>query len=249
MQELSAEQRIYAERRRRRLMLTIATVTAVLLHGVLGFAGGRLRSAAEEIGLKSLIDVIVKKPPPKPEPKPKPKPKKKKRKKVDLRKKRRPKPTKQPKVPPPEPPKPIFGVTMNSTSKTGAGVTLRVGNTLMKAPEKAFTKPGDVRPYEPVAGHKLNRYPRLISSERARLERLPYPEQARDEEIEGRVILLLDINYLGKVVRARVLKDPGAGLGAAAVKALRNARFEPAIMDGEAVDARLHYQYDFVLEG
>ena len=62
-------------------MLTIATVTAVLLHGVLGYAGGRLRSAAEEIGLKSLVDVIVKKPPPKPKPKPKPKKKKRKKKK------------------------------------------------------------------------------------------------------------------------------------------------------------------------
>ena len=126
---------------------------------------------------------------------------------------------------------------------------MRIGNTLMKAPEKEFTKPSDVRPYAPVPGHKLTQYPRLSAAERARLERLPYPERARDEEMEGRVVLLLDINFKGRVVKARVLKDPGSGLGAAAVKALKTARFEPAMVDGEAVDARLHYQYDFVLEG
>jgi TonB family protein len=138
---------------------------------------------------------------------------------------------------------------MASTSKTGPGITMRVGNTLMKAPEKEFTKPQDVRPYAPVPGHKLSQYPQLSAAERARLERLPYPEQAREEELEGRVILLLEIDYKGRVVSVRVLKDPGAGLGAAAATALKRARFVPAMVDGEAVDARLHYQYDFVLEG
>jgi TonB family protein len=135
---------------------------------------------------------------------------------------------------------------MQSTSTTGPGVTVRVGNTLMKAPEKKFTK--DVRPYEPVAGHKLTQYPSLPASERARLERMPYPEKAREEEMEGRVVLLLNINYKGKVLSVRILKDPGAGLGQAAARIMKTVRFRPAKMGDEAVDARFRYTYDFVLE-
>ena len=45
MADRSLEERIYAERRRRRWFLVVAAVAAVLLHGVLGYAGNQLRSS------------------------------------------------------------------------------------------------------------------------------------------------------------------------------------------------------------
>lgn len=186
---------------------------------------------------------------PEPEPKKKPPPPKKK----DLAV---PPP---PDVPPPsnsdEPAEPesqappVFGVTMRSTVSGGSGMKVRVGNTLMKDPDKEFTKPEDVKAYrgppkkDYVPPSQVSRMAKRIGECRGK-----YPEAAKRQGLEGAVRLLITIEADGSVSTAKVLKGLGSGLDEAAVAALKRCKFEPAYKDGSAVAIRVPYTYRFELD-
>jgi len=240
-------------RRRRRLGLAIAALLAVLAHGVV-VAGITLLSDEQKAALERRLSlsINIKKPKPKPKkkkepekPKPKPKPKKKKRRKIDFTKKRRTKP-KPLEKPPEEPPPPVFGVSLSSTSSTGTGITVSVGNTLAIDPSKSKrVKP---KPFRPTPTQELSTRPKLTNGAMRKLQSLPYPQKAMDMDLEGRVLLQLDIDEKGRVMAVRVLKDPGADLGAAAKKMFKSIRFIPATVNGEPVASRVRFKYDFVIE-
>ena len=55
-----------------------------------------------------------------------------------------------------------------------------------------------------------------------------YPQEARDADFQGSVVLKILIDETGRVRDAKVLKDPGHGLGEAAVRTvLTHFRFRP----------------------
>jgi protein TonB len=63
-----------------------------------------------------------------------------------------------------------------------------------------------------------------------------YPEDAREEKVQGAVVLELTIGADGEVTSVDVVKDPDARLTRAAVDAVAQWRFEPARnSDGEPV--------------
>jgi len=140
---------------------------------------------------------------------------------------------------------PRVGVSISSTAEGGA-FSVGVGNTLYgKAPEVA-ADPKDVTPYgaEGTAPPpRLSRQPRLVSQ-----PEVPYPQEAKRAGIEGQVKLLLRIDAQGRVISARVLVEPGGGLGEAARAAALQLRFSPALLDGEPVELTdFPYTYTFDL--
>ena len=66
-----------------------------------------------------------------------------------------------------------------------------------------------------------------------------YPEDARKERLEGVVVIQTVIGKDGAIERTRVLKGVHPSLDRAAVEAVRQWRFEPALLDGKAV--AVHY--------
>ena len=63
-----------------------------------------------------------------------------------------------------------------------------------------------------------------------------YPREALEADFQGAVTLKILIDETGRVREARVLKDPGRGLGdAAARSAVAHFRFSPARSNGQAV--------------
>ena len=63
-----------------------------------------------------------------------------------------------------------------------------------------------------------------------------YPPEAKRLGIEGKVELKLGIDENGRVVQVKVIERGGHGFDEAAVKAMRLARFKPAMTsDGKAV--------------
>ena len=62
-----------------------------------------------------------------------------------------------------------------------------------------------------------------------------YPGEARDRGITGVAIVDARVNASGAVDSVQVLLDPGSGLGDAAADAVRQWRFEPAVVDGKPV--------------
>ncbi len=197
-----------------------------------------------------MIDVPPPPPPPpeeeKPEP-PKPKP---------VVKLPEPKPPPKELAPPPpnEPPPPdvpskpvpiVVGISLSSTTATG-GFAAPVGNTLYGKTSDKAENPADVKPYAapkyvPPGGADTD--PELMGE-----VKIPYPEEAKKNEIEGSVRLKVTVDEKGAVTDVVVVNGPGYGLNEAAREALRRFRFKPATKNGEAVGTTFMYTYTFLLD-
>jgi TonB family protein len=77
--------------------------------------------------------------------------------------------------------------------------------------------------------------------------RASYPPMALRMGVEGDVTLRIEIDTEGKVTKADILKSGGAAFDEEAVKAVKQARFEPANKDGRNVPAEFMYVYRFRL--
>ena len=182
-----------------------------------------------------VVEEIIEKELEKPKPKPKPKPKlKKKKSKPKVKKVEKPPEIKEQ---PPLEPKfeeqveqlekkapvtaiPIAGISMTSTVKGGGsgGFSVRVGNTLMAKASKEFVKPEDVKRLDynskPTPLAIVSTMPRLLKD-----FKVPYPEAARHDGVEGKVVMELEILRNGRVGKAKLLKGIGYGLDEAALAA------------------------------
>ncbi len=159
--------------------------------------------------------------------------------------------------------KPVFGVTKKTvTGKGGSGIGVRVGNTLMKEQEKEYTPPEKVKDY--AAGKKIEerKYDKNIKKFSPvpvfEISKMPavkkrvtpeYPEELRDEELDGKVILRLGIDREGKVKTAKVVRSDHKLFAKAAVKAIKKWHFTPArLANGEKVDCEINFTVTFELE-
>lgn len=75
-----------------------------------------------------------------------------------------------------------------------------------------------------------------------------YPEQARKERIEGRVVVRAVIDREGNVATTEVVEAEREDLGAAAAEAIRTWTFEPATLEGEPVPVYYHLTVNFRLD-
>jgi periplasmic protein TonB len=159
-----------------------------------------------------------------------------------------------PNAPPPEDAPPVaqapvrIGISISSATSAG-GVAAPVGNTGYGEMPRTAPDPGEVKPYRSdkyVPPAQVTVRPRLIGD--SRLPSEDYPEEALRLEVEGLVVLVLTIDEKGAVTDARVVEDPGHGLGAAAAASVRRRwRFEPARKDGEPVATTWRVKVRFVL--
>ncbi|QQS37922.1 MAG: TonB family protein [Ignavibacteriales bacterium] len=70
-------------------------------------------------------------------------------------------------------------------------------------------------------------------------KKIVYPEKAKQEGFEGKVILQVFIDETGTVVKSEVLKGAGNGLDEAAIKAVELTKFTPAKVKGKIVKAKV----------
>jgi TonB family protein len=75
-----------------------------------------------------------------------------------------------------------------------------------------------------------------------------YPPEARANEVEADVALILVVSASGTVLDARVVKPAGFGFDDAALKAVRAARFTPALRNGRGVAVRMRWAVSFRLQ-
>src|SRR5262245_49475407 len=156
-----------------------------------------------------------------------------------------------PKEQPKEPPKPVFGVTMDSVTDAPSSFSVPVGNTTMIDPAKSAPRRGPVQPlpaspppttpperaYKPVSALHIKTMPVIDGDACGR--GVPYPEQALKQGIQGDVILRVALDENGRVREVKLLSGLGYGLDEAASRALRTSakcKFSPAIAnDGSPV--------------
>ncbi len=77
--------------------------------------------------------------------------------------------------------------------------------------------------------------PELIGGLTELQKKISYPEEARKNGIEGRVMLQFIVDEQGDVLDPKVMHGIGAGCDEAALEALSQVKFKPGIKNGEAV--------------
>ena len=94
--------------------------------------------------------------------------------------------------------------------------------------------------------HRISKPPGIPTDEVR--SRVTYPTLANRQGIEGVVYLELSIDANGTIQEIKVLREPGYGLGDAAVAAFEGITVEPAEANGTPVAVRYRYPVRFVLK-
>jgi len=143
-----------------------------------------------------------------------------------------------------QPPEPVFGLDKASVKKgQGGSFNVRVGNTVMKEMELEFTDPSKLTPYYPVQLYTITKLPELV-----KVVKPKYTKKARDEGIEGVIILEVDIDEDGDVRYAKVIKKLGYGLDENAIKAVSQFKYKPAMQGRVGVAVKKKVKIRFILE-
>ena len=74
-----------------------------------------------------------------------------------------------------------------------------------------------------------------------------YPQLAKVAKVQGTVVIDAVIDERGNVVEAHVVSGPGL-LIPAALQAITSWKYQPTILDGEAISVRMHVDVNFSLQ-
>ena len=85
--------------------------------------------------------------------------------------------------------------------------------------------------------------PRVVSEFRD-----PYPKEAKEKGIEGKVILEILIDNEGRVRKVHFIDGPGYGLNEVALASIKKFKFAPAKIGDQTVAVVIRYGINFVLE-
>jgi TonB family protein len=118
-----------------------------------------------------------------------------------------------------------------------ANVDIVAGDTLLWSRVLTFQIPTSMKP-EAV----IERRPRPIEQ----VEPV-YPLEAKAAGVTGMVIVEAMVNEKGSVDYADIIRDPGHGLGQAAVDAVKQWRFEPGVIDGKPAPMKFNITINFKL--
>ena len=144
----------------------------------------------------------------------------------------------------------------NTTSQGSSGVSVAIGTPggvpdgvpggkgKPDAPIPTAQGPKETTgtPWKPTSAINIRRLPDPVN-----IPKINCPA-SKSKGLEGVVVLKVQVQRDGKVRRVRVVKGIGADCDKVAAKALRLARFKPAIgTNGKAVDHELRYEYEFIL--
>ncbi len=138
---------------------------------------------------------------------------------------------------------------MSSTAKNSNGMKVRVGNTTYGDPNKEkFTAAEKVKAYagggqkgwKPVRAASVSRSARI-----GRRWKPKYPRALVDENIEGSVVLQVEVRADGKVRNVRVIKGLHPMLDKLAIKSVKRSRWKPGEKDGKKVDMTIRHTVRF----
>lgn len=139
---------------------------------------------------------------------------------------------------------------------SGSGVAVHVGYS-KGVPPAAGKKESEGKGSRPKDTKTAPDAPAWKPRNELHIRRLPDPVEVpeiqcpavREMGITGTVILKVQVKSDGTVRKVRVVKGVGHGCDQVAVKALRRARFKPAIAtNGQPADYELRYEYVFELD-
>ena len=101
----------------------------------------------------------------------------------------------------------------------------------------AINEPG------PVESMTANLRPKITYRERAE-----YTKEARDQKVEGTIVLNVEFGADGVIRKIKVERGLPYGLTESAIEAAKALRFEPAIKDGQPISVRGNIEFSFSLD-
>ena len=139
----------------------------------------------------------------------------------------------------------VFGATKKSlTSEKSDALIVKKGNTISKEVDSKILKKTDEESLPiPEEEFLVTSMPRIQEEFRA-----PYPQEAKKQGVEGKVILEILVDQYGKVRKAKVLSSPNDSLSESALKSIYRFKFVPAKVGSKSVAVVIKYAINFVLE-
>lgn len=144
----------------------------------------------------------------------------------------------------------VTGITLNSTVQGGTGPVMQIGNTMMGMPSKKAVNPVSEKPTAPTAEKTTEgqAQPQFIPAKVLKKIRPKYTPEAIEDDIQGKVILMVNIDESGMVTEVKLVKGLGYGLDELAIEAVKLWRFYPATLDGKKVADHTRITVDFTIE-
>ena len=128
---------------------------------------------------------------------------------------------------------PTFGFSIESTSESGKGPAMPVGNTL-QAPSGGPREDKPKALAAPVLARDVTKAPLPIGNCHG-----DYTEAARDAGVEGTVIITAVVDADGSTRDIHVVEKLGHGLDEAAIAAVKHCKYSPGEHNGQKVAVRI----------
>lgn len=150
-------------------------------------------------------------------------------------------------VPQSKPTREVFGANRRSytdeTVSDSEAVEAKRGNTLAKAADKEVLQDSDADALPtPTEEYLVSEMPSVLSEVRP-----VYPKVARDQRLEGAVVMDILIDEAGAVRQVTLVEGPEV-FRPGALEAMKKFKFRPAKVDGKSVAVRIRYTLRFELE-
>lgn len=150
-------------------------------------------------------------------------------------------------VPDDKPAREVFGASRRSHTdesvSNAEAVSAKKGNTLAKSADKEVLKDSDADSLPtPTEEYLVSEMPSVLSEVRP-----TYPKEARDQRLEGAVVMDILIDEAGTVRQASIVEGPEI-FRPGALEAIKKFKFRPAKVDGKPVAVRIRYTLRFELE-
>jgi protein TonB len=133
------------------------------------------------------------------------------------------------------------GLDSESFGEGSGGPSFQVGNTQMGEPERVVVAPKKEEPK--VAAIRKMEQARALD-----FKQPEYPRRARQLGIEGLVVLEIEVDEDGKLVKVRIRQGLDDELDRVTMEAAKTALYEPARLDGQAIAStrllRVRYQLE-----
>ena len=89
--------------------------------------------------------------------------------------------------------------------------------------------------------------PKPVEGYKSVIKYLEYPEEARKNKTEGRVVVWLQINSEGKIVQVQIKESVSESCDMAAIEALKKTTWSPAVKAEQSIDSWVAVPIEFRL--
>lgn len=92
---------------------------------------------------------------------------------------------------------------------------------------------------------KIEKIPTPKGGMQAIMNNIQYPDQAKKDNIQGKVVISAVVNTEGKVIKTTIIESAGALLDKAAKEAIEKTEFIPGEKDGVKIQAEVKIPVSF----